>query len=159
MWATTRAPRAPASTSLDADFSDLAVEAELASRRVRAAAADMGDGVRTGAADVDYATDGMRQNMADTGKEAGAEFVGNIAEGIGSGQANLNDVVTGTMGGITNLAATLGGPLGIAAAGAAAGVGLVFAAVKAEAEKAKARVDSLIGALERRRVDRVRGRP
>jgi methyl-accepting chemotaxis protein len=52
------------------------------------------------------------------------------------------------LGGLTNLAASLGGPVGLAAGVAAAGIGLVFAAVKGEAEKAKAKIDELRGALE-----------
>lgn len=129
-------------------FDRAAAEAETTARRMSAAADDMAAGMRDGARKIDAETDKMRQDLGEAGKETGAEFVGNIAEGIGSGQANLSDVVSGTLGGLTNLAATLTGPVGIAAGVAAAGIGLVFAKVKAEAEAAKERVQTLIGALE-----------
>jgi hypothetical protein len=138
-----------AADDLDAPgFDRAAAEAEATATRMRAAAEDMASGVRTGAQKIDTETDKIRTDMGDAGKEVGAEFVGNIAEGIGSGSANVTDVVQGTLGGITNLAASLTGPVGIAAAGAAAGIGLVFSAVKGQAEAAKEKLDSLRGALE-----------
>jgi uncharacterized protein YukE len=130
------------------NFDEAARDAENMARRVKSATGDMGDAFHTGATTIGRETGRIRTNMSDTGKEAGAEFIENIAEGIGSGQANLSDVISGTLGGVTNLAATLAGPVGIAAAGAAAGIGLVFAAIKGESERAKAKIDDLRGALE-----------
>jgi len=131
-----------------ADFDGVSAEAEEAARKLRIAAGNMAGAVHTGAVGIDRETDQMKADLGEAGRESGAEFIGNVAEGIGSGQMNLNDVVSGTLGGITNLAATLTGPLGLAVGAAAAGVGLVFAAVKGQSEQAKARVDELIGALE-----------
>lgn len=128
-------------------FDDVGDEAEKTADRVRKAAQDMARGVHQGAGDIDTETGHIRQNMADTGKEAGAEFIGNMAEGIGSGTANVTDVVQGTLGGLTNLAATLGGPVGLAAAGAAAGIGVLFGKVKAESDKAAAEVQEMIDLL------------
>lgn len=135
-------------TELDRiDFDSVAVEAELAARRVRSAAQDMSDGVRAGATDIDTETGHIKQNMADTGKEAGAEFIGNIAEGIGSGTANITEVIQGTLGGVTNLAASLGGPLGVAFGVAAAGAGVLFSTMKADIERVKEKVEELTDAL------------
>ena len=134
-------------TALDStDFDQVAVEAEQTARRLRTAAGDMADGVRQGADGIDVETGRMRTNMGEVGREAGTEFIGNIAEGIGSGQANVTDVVQGTLGGITNLAASLG-PVGAVAAGVAGGIGLVFSAMKGQAEAAKAKLDALRDAL------------
>lgn len=129
-------------------FEALAAEVSQTTTDMKSDMSKMSGAVREGAVDVDREADNMRRDLGEAGKETGAEFVGNIAEGIGSGQANLSDVVSGTLGGLTNLAATLAGPVGVAAGVAAAGIGLVFAKVKAEAEDAKARLDSMRGALE-----------
>ena len=128
-------------------FDQLGDEADRTADRLRTSAREMAAGVRTGAQDIDSETRRMRGSLADTGKEAGSEFIGNIAEGIGSGQANLTDIVTGTLGGITNLAAGLPG-IGTAVAVAAAGVGVLFQKVRGETEKTKEDVSTLIGALE-----------
>lgn len=130
------------------NFDQVAVEAEETARRLRVAAGNMKSAIHDGADGVRTEAGSMRADLGEVGRESGAEFVGNIAEGIGSGQANLNDIVSGTLGGVTNLAASLTGPVGLAAGAAAAGIGLVFAAVKGQAERAKAQVDTLIGALE-----------
>ena len=138
-------------TALDGvqrEFDATGAASERAADEVRREALNMADGVRAGAVGIDAETDRMRRDMGEVGRESGAEFVNNIAEGIGSGQANLSDVVSGTLGGLPNLAATLTGPVGIAAGAAAAGIGLVFAKVKAESEDAHARLDSMRGALE-----------
>lgn len=138
-----------AAEDLDAPgFDKAAAEAESTARRMRAAAEDMSDGFERGARDIDQTTSRMRDDMGDVGRETGSEFISNIAEGIGSGSGSLDDVVSGTLGGLTNLAASLTGPVGIAAGIAAAGIGLVFNATKAQAEAAKERVDTLMGALE-----------
>ena len=138
-----------AAADMDAPgFDKAAAEAENTAARMRAAAEDMAAGMKQGARDIDTETGKIRQDMSAAGSEIGSEFIGNIAEGIGSGSGSVTDVVQGTLGGLTNLASTLTGPVGIAAGTAAAGIGLVFAASKAEAEKAKGYVDTLIGAFE-----------
>lgn len=128
-------------------FDKAAAEAEATAARMKAAAEDMATGVRTGATDINTETGKIQSDMADTGREAGAEFVGNIAESIGSGSGSITDVVQGTLGGLTNLAASLAGPVGLAAGAAAAGIGMVFAKVKAEADAMDERVQDLMGAL------------
>lgn len=132
-----------AETALDG----LADEGDLAAQRLRTSAGQMAEGIRQGGAGIATETTNIKTQMGEVGRETGAEFVGNIAEGIGSGTASINDVVSGTLGGITNLAASLTGPLGIAAAGAAAGIGLVFQAVQGQAADAKQKVDDLRAAL------------
>jgi hypothetical protein len=129
-------------------FDSAADDSEDAARRIRQSAQDMAQGVHQGAGDIDTETGNIQTSMKEAGSEAGAEFIGNVAEGIGSGTANVTEVMQGTLGGLTNLAATLGGPVGAAAGAAAAGIGLVFAAVKGEAEKAKAKIDAMREALE-----------
>lgn len=108
----------------------------------------MSGSVRDASGDIDVQASKMRSDMGEAGRETGSEFVSNIAEGIGSGSANLNDVVTGTLGGLTNLAASLTGPVGLAAAGAAAGIGLMWGKMRAEAEKAAEQIAGLIETLE-----------
>lgn len=129
-------------------FQDLSREVSDSATKMRQDMGKMSGAVREGAADVDREASKMRHDMGELGTETGAEFVGNIAEGIGSGSGSIEDVVSGTLGGLTNLAATLTGPVGIAAGVAAAGIGLVFANVRKEAEDAKTRLDSMRGALE-----------
>jgi hypothetical protein len=85
--------------------------------------------------DVDRSSRAMRNDLADTGREAGDEFAQNLGESISSG--DLSGLVSGTLGG---LAGTLGktGPiaLGLAAVGGvAAGV---WTAMQEGAEKSAA---------------------
>ena len=126
----------------------LGTEADSVADQLRRSGQEMAASIRNASTDVRDDAGHMRNDLGELGRESGAEFIGNIAEGIGSGQANLNDVVSGTLGGLTNLAATLTGPVGIAAGAAAAGIGLVFAAVKAESERAKEAIDTLRGAMQ-----------
>lgn len=138
-----------AADGLDAPgFDKAAAEAEATARRMRAAAGDMGEGLRTGARSIDTATNEIRGHMRDTGGEIGTELVANIAEGIGSGQANLTDVLSGTLGGLTNLAGAMSGPVALAAGAMAATVGLAFSSIKASAEKAQERIDLVRGAID-----------
>ena len=129
-------------------FDSFGDEVDDTLRRFKQDMTQMGAAVDGAADDVNRHTDRMRQDMSDAGRESGAEFISNVAEGIGSGEGNLQDVVSGTLGGLTNLAGTLAGPVGLAAGAAAAGIGLVFSKMRAEAEDAKARLDSMRGALE-----------
>ena len=129
-------------------FTELAQEVARTRSTMERDMRGMSGAVRGGAADVDRETSRMRTDMGEAGRETGAEFISNIAEGIGSGGGNLQDVVSGTLGGLTNLAATLTGPVGIAAGAAAAGIGLVFNTVRQQAEQAKARIGELVGGLE-----------
>ena len=121
-------------------------DAELTADRLRRAAGDMADGVRQGAQGIDVETGRIRGNMGEVGREAGTEFIGNIAEGIGSGQADVNDVISGTLGGITNLAAQIPG-IGAVAGAAAAGAGILFSKIKADTEKVQESVENLIEAF------------
>lgn len=129
-------------------FDRLGADAQAMADDLRRSSNEMAASIRGAGDDIEHEAGGIRQSMGEAGSEAGAEFIGNIAEGIGSGQANLQDVVTGTLGGLTNLAATLSGPVGLAAGAAAAGIGLVFAATKKQAEEAKERLEGIIGALQ-----------
>ena len=122
-------------------------EAERMAARLRQSARQMAQGIHAGAKDIDTETGHIKRNMAETGKEAGTELISNIAEGIGSGTANLTDVVSGTLGGITNLAAAFPG-IGTAAAAAAGVAGIALGKLKGDAEKAQARIDAVRSALE-----------
>lgn len=137
-----------AAADMDDNFDPAATEAETTARRMRAAAADIGDGIRDGATRVNTETTKIKSDMASTGKEAGAELVSNIAEGIGSGTGSVTDVVQGTLGGIVNMAAQIPGPFAVAGAAAAAGVGVLFASMKKQAEEAKARFDLIVAGIE-----------
>lgn len=66
--------------------------------------------------------DGTKLTMKDAGKEAGGEFIQNMGEGIGSGQANLTDTVLGTIGGIAPALGAAG--VGVAI-GATAALGII----------------------------------
>lgn len=132
----------------DNALADVGDEAGRTADTLRREAAKMSNAIRDAGTGVDREAGGLRDNLKETGSEAGAEFIGNIAEGIGSGQANLNDVIQGTLGGVTNLAASLGGPIGLAAAGIAAGVGIIFQKMNQEAEKTKQKVQDLLGVLD-----------
>lgn len=131
-------------TSLDS----VGDEAATTAQRLRESARDMVTGIGTAETGIGSSTDRIKTDMSTAGAEAGTEFISNIAEGIGSGTANINDIVSGTLGGLTNLTATLSGPVGIAAGAAAAGIGLVFAAVTGQAENAKAKVTELTTSLQ-----------
>jgi hypothetical protein len=128
-------------------FDKAAAEAEATARRMRAAAEDMAAGVRQGATKIDTATDKIRTDMADTGREAGSELVSNIAEGIGSGTGSVTDVVQGTLGGITAMAASIPGPFAVAGASAAAGIGILFSSIKRQADESRERVKALTSAI------------
>lgn len=131
----------------DDAFADMAQASDRMADGIRADFQQVSSSVRAGADDIDRETTGVKQSMREAGSEAGAEFIGNIAEGIGSGTANVTEVIQGTLGGLTNLTASLGGPIGIAAGVAAAGIGTVFAATTEAAEKAKAQVKEVVAAL------------
>lgn len=123
-------------------------EADRTADRLRRAATDMAGAVRTGAQKIDAETDHIRADMSETGREAGSELVGNIAEGVGSGTGTINDAVQGTLGGLVNLASSIGGPIGVAAAAAATGIGVIFSKVNEEANKIDEAVQNLITSLE-----------
>lgn len=81
---------------------------------------------------------GTKLTMKDAGKEAGGEFVQNMGEGIGSGQANLTDTVLGTVGGI----APALGAAGVAVAiGATAALGIIQGINEQQAKVKKAASD------------------
>lgn len=122
-------------------------EADRTADRLRTAASDMASSIKTGARNVDTEADRMRTSLNETGRETGSEFIQNIGEGIGSGGANLNDVVSGTLGGLVNMIGT-GGPLMTAAGVAALGIGSIFNSVKQQGEEIAERVQGLIDALE-----------
>ena len=129
-------------------FDQLGDEAEDTADRLRRAAQDMVRHVDDGADGVDASTQNMRRDMADTGSEIGGEFMENLAEGIGSGQISVEDAMAGTLGGIANMVSSFKGPFAVAAGIAATGLGVMFAYMKAESEKAKERLNGIIGAVE-----------
>ena len=129
-------------------FDDLGIASGQAATDLKADVARMADAIRSESGHIDTETGHITTNMRDAGREAGTEFVGNIAEGIGSGTANIQDVMTGTLGGLTNLAATLGGPVGTAAGVAAGAIGFVFAATRKEAERSQEYLNNLESELE-----------
>lgn len=77
---------------------------------------DVGRHAQTMSDDVDRsvrdAGDHGKISAKEAGSEIGSEFAANIGEQIGSGQANIGDVVAGTLGGLVGIPG-----LGIAAAG------------------------------------------
>lgn len=129
-------------------FDSLAAEIDATVASIKTDMTKLDSAVSGAATDVNTSAGTMKAQLGETGRETGAEFVANIAEGIGSGEASLTNVVQGTLGGLTNLAAAMTGPVGIAAGVAAGAIGLVFANTKKEAEEAAARLESLRGALQ-----------
>ena len=98
--------------------------------------------------------DGTKMTMKDAGKEAGAEFVQNMGEGIGSGQANLMDTVLGTVGGIAPALGAAG--VGVAV-GATAALGIING-IKAQNEKVRQAAADLFDAMRRASSTRPRRR-
>jgi len=68
-------------------------------------------------------------------KDEAKQNFGEVASSFSGDMASAADLVQGTLGG---LAASIGGPLGVALGAASIGIGLFIAAAQAEAEKAKA---------------------
>lgn len=93
--------------------------------------------------------DGTKMTMKDAGKEAGAEFVQNMGEGIGSGQANLMDTVLGTVGGIAPALGAAG--VGVAV-GATAALGIING-IKAQNEKVRQAAADLFDAMRQGIID------
>ena len=113
----------------------------------------MADAFRTAGQKIDRSTKSIghdtKLTMKDAGKEAGGEFVQNMGEGIGSGQANLTDTVLGTIGGIAPALGTAG--VGIAI-GATAALGIING-IKAQKEVVKQAATDLFDAMRQGIVD------
>lgn len=93
--------------------------------------------------------DGAKLTMKDAGKEAGGEFIQNLGEGIGSGQANLTDTVLGTIGGIAPALGAAG--VGVAV-GATAALGIING-ITAQNAKVKQAASDLFDAMRQGIID------
>ena len=102
----------------------------------------MSDAFRTAGTKIHATTkdvgDGTKLTMKDAGKEAGGEFIQNMGEGIGSGQANLTDTVLGTIGGIAPALGAAG--VGVAV-GATAALGIINGITAQNAKVKQAAMD------------------
>lgn len=97
-----------AARSTDRDTKHMADAFRTAGQKIKKSTQDVGKDTKVG--------------MKDAGKEAGGEFIQNLGEGIGSGQANLTDAVLGTIGGIAPALGAAG--VGVAV-GATAALGII----------------------------------
>ena len=113
----------------------------------------MADAFRTAGQKIDRSTKDIgrdtKLSMKDAGKEAGGEFIQNMGEGIGSGQANLTDTVLGTIGGVAPALGAAG--VGIAI-GATAALGIING-ITAQQQKVKEAATDLFEAMRQGIVD------
>jgi hypothetical protein len=67
----------------------------------------------------------VKKESGEMGKEAGGELLANLGEQVGSGQANLQDTVLGTIGGLVPAMGPAGAAVGVALMGAAGLLGYI----------------------------------
>lgn len=119
-----------ATDQLTRDLRKVGEAAEAAERDIKTAFRKVPD-------DVDAGTG----NVAESGRELGAEFAQNLGEGLSSG--DITSLAQDTAGGLVSAFSAIGGPIGLAFAGVAAGAATVFATMQKAAQETADRISAV----------------